>query len=97
MKGKPIETNSMILEGYTRMIKTTDNFYPNYENDMVEVKVRLCNYNGKYTKLSVWGADDFGMEIEGKEEDFDRLKELYNQMPEPITKDWLLAHGFEVF
>ena len=81
-----------------RYISTTDDFYPNYSNNKVEAKVfKIEGSPNKFhdmSKISVWGADDFGMEIEGSPDDYEKFLEIYNNLPEPITIQWLKDNGF---
>lgn len=87
----------MIKDQHKKMIKTTDDFYPNYPNDEVEVHLVLYYFHSMVSKLTVFGIDDYGLEIEGDAEDYSRLKNLYDNMPEPVTIDWLIENGFTQF
>lgn len=87
----------MIKDQHKKMIKTTDDFYPNYPNDEVEVQLVLYYFHSMVSKLTVFGMDDYGLEIEGDAEDYSRLKDLYDNMLEPITIDWLTENGFTQF
>ena len=86
-----------VLTQNSKFIKTTDYFYPNYEDNKVSVYL-FGGYIGAYgewlSKISVHGADDYGLSIEGNKEDYERFEKLYNEIPEPITIDWLVEHGF---
>lgn len=42
---------------------TTDNWYPNYENNMVKLSYIGKLRNGKF-RVCVWGADDFGLDYD---------------------------------
>ncbi len=41
---------------------TKDDWYPNYPRDMVVVN--LSDISDGQTRVSIWGADDFGMEFD---------------------------------
>lgn len=87
---------------YTKYIKTTDNWYGNYPGDRVQVRVFRTEWQSggeiqSYSSLQVWGNDDFALVLEKGYDDFSELVELYNKMPEPVTKDWCIEHGFKVF
>jgi hypothetical protein len=87
----------LLKKSREKYIKTTDYFFPNYENNKVFVYL-FCAYMETYSdwlsKISVSGADDYGLSIEGGREDYERFEKLYKEMPEPITIDWLVANGF---
>lgn len=48
-----------------RMVPTSEDWYPNYENNMVEGKVSLQEHQkGVFLVLvCFWGSDDFGIEL----------------------------------
>lgn len=76
--------------------KTTDDWYPNFPDD--QVKVILCQ-TGTTTRpgefrVSVWGGDDFGMEIDS--EDLNEAKMVFSLVKEMkiITKTELRKLGF---
>jgi len=55
------------------MVKTTDDFYPNWPGDFVSVSLNFPSkkvYEYDTFRVSVWGEDDFGLEREfGSKED----------------------------
>ena len=79
-----------------KMIKTTDNWYPNYPNDEVNVDLYICDWLGDDSFVCVYieGADDYCLERVGKLSEYNELRDLYDSLPEPITQEWLLRHGF---
>lgn len=96
-------------------LPTQDNWYPNFERNTVRVSVvflaprqikslrsALKTSDVKEVRISVWGADDFGMERdeilpEDKKLAAKRLKEIRQfarNMPNPLNQDWLEANKF---
>lgn len=53
-----------------------------------------------FFKVSVWGNDDTGMDIDfvapAKEKEYwsELLLKEVNKFPNPLNKDWLLKNGF---
>ena len=87
-----------------RMVKVTDNWFPNYENDMVQVSTELTRQDGVYYgRVSAWGMDDTGVELWREAyNEADALKmyedmyKLYLSVPDGITIDWFLERGFKM-
>jgi hypothetical protein len=75
------------------MIPTTDNWYPNYENNMVRLVYVGKLVDGTF-RVAVWGADDFGVEYDAK--DKGTAKELFNKLKTKtnITQKELYDLGF---
>lgn len=74
--------------------ETTDDWYPNFEGNIVAVSLLKLNDipPNNCWRVSIWGADDDGME-----KDFlTRIEALdeFNLLPEVITKDYLIDRGF---
>lgn len=83
------------MKRQTTMIKTSDNFFPNFPNNEVQVSFNRLN-DGLY-RVAVWGMDDFGMDKDfvdkdNAEELFKKLSKLKN-----VTKQILKENGLEVF
>ena len=73
---------------------TTDNWYPNFENDTIEISL-LDMVDGTF-RVCAWGNDDFGMEL-----DFESLGEaeyIYDIIDrlDIVNKSDLYELGFEV-
>ncbi len=82
----------------SKRVKTTDWWFGNYGENEDEVKVIFTDYTifdrERVVKFAVWGNDDYALEIEGStDEDAKRFYELYQQIPNIVTKDWCLEHG----
>lgn len=69
---------------------TTDQWYPNYDGNLV--KVRVVEYSKGGAMVCVWGADDFGMEIMTGT----RMQaiDIYQTLPKIITIEDLESRGF---
>jgi len=72
------------------MRQTSDQWYPNYPGDTVKVRVTRLS-DGKW-RVSVWGADDDGMECDLRLQD--EALALFEALPKVITKADLTARGF---
>lgn len=90
------------LNGNYCLKQTTDDWYPSWHiKDAPEIPLVLvrywrvlypgCRQTGKW-RLSVSGADDTEMGIEGSE---DMVKSLFILLPDILTKEYLLSIGFE--
>jgi hypothetical protein len=92
---------------WSKMVKTTDDWCPSYENDMVEGKVFITPppYSKNIAvRFCYWGNDDLGMEKdhyfpdtkEGYKEALKKYKEFKEQLNNAtvITFDALKADGF---
>jgi hypothetical protein len=82
---------------------TSDDWYPNYPRDTVRVRVHDQTTPGAETvfiRISVWGADDVGMErdhyvpVSEKEGKLREVVKLADNLPNPLTKSWLRDQGF---
>lgn len=75
------------------MIPTTDDWYPNYQNNIVRL-VYVGELVDSTYRVAVWGADDFGVEYDAKDKEtaeniFNKLKTKTN-----ITQKELYDLGF---
>ncbi len=75
------------------MKKTTDDWYPNYPNDMVRL-VYVGRLNNGFFRISVWGADDCGYEFDTEDEE--KAKKLFEflKRTQVIRKSELRNLGF---
>lgn len=69
---------------------TTDQWYPNYDGDLV--KISVYEYSKGGAMVCVWGNDDFGMEIlvDTRMQAID----IFNTLPKVITIEDLESRGF---
>lgn len=91
----------MVIKEEKRMLTVTDDWYSCYPNSQVELRVSLFNCDQYYLKLSAWGLDDTGVEIElnaDNEEDgmnkYKMLKWLFDSIPDGVDMYWFYGHGF---
>ena len=91
-----------------KKVEAVEDWYPCFENHTVRVKlteyVEPVDAARRATRpafrLSVWGADDTGMERDArcdpKERDELRATLLaeWDQIPSPLSRSWLKEHGF---
>lgn len=78
-----------------KRIRTNEDWYPNYTDNLIEVSLALINAGSIY-RVCVWGADDFGME---KDFCFINLLEAmieYMSITDGITKQELFDKGFDI-
>ena len=90
-----------MCETRERMVLVTDNWYPCFDGNKVRLKLKLCYFKGYYIKLSAWGADDTGVEIEYKALDlpdavkqFKVLSDVFDSVPDGCNRQWFYDHGF---
>lgn len=69
---------------------TTDQWYPNYPEDLV--KVTVVEYSKGGAMVNVWGDDDFGMQI--LVDTRMQALDIFNALPKVITIEDLQLRGF---
>ena len=81
----------------TKFLSTSDNWYPNYPDNQVEVSLHFDEgENGGNTwRVSVWGEDDMGMELGGMVSYVESL-ELFKKLDriQPLKQKQLVQLGF---
>lgn len=92
-----------------RRISVADNWCPCYPDGTVELSLKLyapgINEEECYVKITAFGMDDFGVEMEYVTDDFsdalDRFKFwdewIFSKVPDGITVEWFYEHGFVNF
>lgn len=90
-----------MCETRERMVNVVDDWYPCFDGNKVRLKLKLCYFKGYYIKLSAWGADDTGVEIEYDAVDlpdavrqFGVLSDVFDSVPDECDRQWFLDHGF---
>ena len=73
----------------TKLVPTTENWHPT-ENGAVEVTLSRDGPNN--WRVSVWGADDFGMEKDGMT--LTHAMATYRALDVKISQSWLRNLGF---
>lgn len=95
LKKKKTKIPKCLLDEYR---KTTDQWYPNYDGNKVHVRATLYPPGSVWddehrAQISVWGADDDGMEKWYSS--LDKMKQDLKRVPAVITKKQLFILGFE--
>ena len=97
------------MEKVSTFKKTSDDWYPCYfiandkrhEQGMVEVKfhgnINPPSYNYKTYRVSVWGADDCGMDFDTSDELLAEVMYIELLRMPYITKEKLTEFGFNFF
>lgn len=83
--------------------QVSDEWYPNYHNNLVRMRVSFYEYDNSekdMVRISFWGADDFGVEkdeLVSKKIFYKKIKEIKNWlkvMPNPLNANYLFNQGF---
>lgn len=92
-----------MIEKKERMVEVNDDWYPCFPGNKVRLRLSLSLLYFKlyYIKLSAWGADDTGVEIECHASDFqdaadkyNTLSKVYDSVPDGCDRQWFFDHGF---
>jgi len=86
----------------SKFVTVPEDWYPCYPGNQVKVRLWCVNaLKGQFLwGVAVWGADDFGMQIEFEfseenfEEKFNEAKEFYDLVFDGVTKKELKEIGF---
>jgi len=78
-------------------IKATDDWCPNFPNDEVELSICKLTFPETLYRVSVWGADDCGMNVDIK--DINEALALYNKIKSKgtVNMQYLSKLGLESF
>jgi len=96
------------LNELEKMVVVTDDWYPCFEGNKIKISIFITFFNNSkyhFVKISVWGADDFGLELYYENENYDNLVAKYNEWKENIydkavdgiNQDWFYERGFSEF
>ena len=86
-----------------RMVRVTDDWSPCYYGGQVKMTLSRTVFAGTYIcKLSVWGADDKGVELEyGTTSELIAIQvyelwktHIFDKVPDGVDKTWFFEHGF---
>lgn len=86
-----------------KMVQVTDDWSLCFENNCVMMTLkRFCYAGAHICRLSVWGADDKGVELEYRTENellaidvYNLWKEhIFDKVPNGVDKIWFYEHGF---
>ena len=82
-----------------RTVKVTDDWYPTHEDGTVELTL-LIDKNYNFVRMCVWGADDFGLEIDFESDNhywlegcFESWKLIYYSISDGVDKDFFVHMG----
>lgn len=93
-----------------RQVVVTDDWYPCIDGNKIDLHLMLLCYPsshkdyGNYcAKLTAWGGDDTGIEIEricwdlpSALKEYNQLLEIYNAIPDGVSRRWLCEkYGFK--
>lgn len=90
------------------MITVTDDWLPCYPGNQVELAILMVHFTQcaswdehYLVKVSAWGMDDCGVEIERTTADYheairmyNELFEIYKGVPDGVDLDWFCSNGF---
>ena len=91
----------------SRMITVTDDWYPCYPGNQVVLTITARRHLGHedayYARMSVWGADDTGIEMVYEAYTspvmaysiYERWKKyIFDRVPDGVDMEWFYEHGF---
>ena len=99
-----------ILFSHSRMVTVTDDWFPCYPINQVELSLSLTHFSKceswddhYMAKISAWGMDDHGVEIEyiannyqDAVHSYEKLSKLYRSVPNGVDMHWFFENGFSV-
>ncbi len=79
----------------TTVASTYEDWYPTVDGRL-ELSV-IYVYSPSFIRICLWGGDDFGMEKDyfASEKTFEEVLTEADNIPEPVTIEWLILNGFE--
>lgn len=85
-----------------RMLPVTDDWHPCYEGGLVSLTIQQFFYKYYECIISVWGADDTGMEMRYSSAYPEMVDFIYNiwkefifdRVPDHVNMEWFYEHGF---
>lgn len=75
-----------------KMLHTKQQWYPNFSGDTVCAMVMPIADKKNPYRVAVWGADDFGLEIDLA--DMNKALEIYEGLKDNVTQEELRELGF---
>ena len=60
------------------------------------------NLNYHFVRICAWGEDDFGLEMDYEDENYENLvakyhewkENIFDKVPKGINQEWFFEHGF---
>jgi hypothetical protein len=93
-----MKTRVKIKDNPTAFVPTSDDWYPNFKGNLVRVRLHLsCGEQAKpFLRVSVWGNDDTGMELDFDAKDSASATQVFLDVlsQRSLTKAWLKQKGF---
>lgn len=88
-----------------KMVVVTDDWYPCFDGNKVKVSLFISNLdklNCHFVRICAWGNDDFGVEMDYEDDNYNNLVIKYNEWKENIfdkiedgiSLQWFLDKGF---
>lgn len=88
-----------------KMVQVTDDWYPCFDGNQVKLSLFINNVNHlnmHFVRICVWGNDDYGLEMDYEDTNYENLILKYNEWKETIfdkadngiNKEWFLNRGF---
>ena len=85
-----------------RLVRVTDDWYPCFEGGYVLLHISQHFFKEHYVKITAWGADDTGVEMEftshskdAVDSIYDHWKEyIFDRVPDGVDREWFYEHGF---
>jgi len=88
-----------------KMIKVTDDWHGCYPDNKVRISLFIQNLdklNYHFVRICVWDIDDFGLEMDFVDTEYNNLlnkynewkTEIYDKATDGIDKSWFLDRGF---
>ncbi|MBQ4523414.1 MAG: hypothetical protein IJA10_10775 [Lachnospiraceae bacterium] len=88
-----------------KFVKVTDDWYPCYDENTIKVSMFLTyvpENNWCFVRIMAWGNDDFGLEMDYEDTDYNNLLSKYDEWKENIfdkaedgiSKEWFREQGF---
>lgn len=83
-------------------VKTNEDWYPTINGEL-QMSVMRTKWDDpdkpahwSFIRICIWGGDDFGLEKDYAIDavTFEEALEEADNIPEPVTREWLQAHGF---
>jgi len=107
MKKKSFPIEGLSQFRVDRMVTVTDDWYPNFKDNQIKLSLFLSyinqpDYHIQFVRICVWGADNFGLELDYtglSYEDllyhYDLWKEhIFDKVPDGVNQQWFYEHGF---
>lgn len=86
-----------------KRVRVTEDWWPTADDGTVSVKIlRMISYRSRGRqvpggwRVCLWGEDDFGMEQDFDDDNFEQARRFYNLIDDGITQEQLHGMGFTI-